>query len=145
MKNYSGWCDLESHLKNEQYFFETLPSTSKKLIVISSKINFHDALFLCRKICGRMVLPNSQEESDELSSVAKRYIKKFWIRFSDADKEGDWRDFDNNAAVNFSNWESSQPNEGTSGNFAYMYLTGELYDVNWNNSYNVVCELPYES
>ena len=138
----SDWCDLESHLKPEQYFFETLPSTSKKLIIISLSKNFHDSLFLCRKICGRMVLPSNQNESNELSSISRRYFKHFWIRFSDVDREGYWRDFDSNAAVNFRNWGSGEPH--SSYDFAYMdYGKGKLYARPYTGGYgNVVCELP---
>ena len=137
----SDWCDLESHLKPEQYFFETLPSTSKKLIVIYLGKNFRDALFLCRRICGRMVLPNSQTESNELASISRRYLKSFWIRFSDVDREGYWRDFDNNAAVHFSNWASGEPH--SSYDFAYISGSkGKLYARSYSNTNYVVCELP---
>ena len=146
MKRYSGWCDLESHL-TEQYFFETLPSTSKKLILYSVNKNFLDSLFFCRKICGRMVLPSNQKESDELNSIAKRFRKYFWIRYSDVEREGHWRDFDNDAIVNFRNWGSGQPrNYNSDYDFAVMYGSdGKLYDVTRSDTYNVVCELPQES
>ena len=144
----SDWCDLESHLKPEQYFFETLPSTSKKLIVISLGKNFHDALFLCRKIGGRMVLPNTQTESNELGSISRRYHKSFGIRFSDVDREGYWRDFDNGATANFRNWASGQPSTGSSSyDFAWFSdYDGKMYAASRSTTYgNVICELSQES
>ena len=143
------WCDLESHLKTEQYFFETLPSTSKKLIVVSLSKNFVDSILFCRKICGRMVLPNSQKESDELSSIAKRYEKNFPIRYSDADREGNWGDFDNGATVNFRNWASGQPREYDSYagylDFAYFSSDGKMYATSRGAHGSVICELSQES
>ena len=149
---YNGWCDLEAHLSHDDYqrhFFEILPSTSKKIIAIrhpSTSIgqSFHETFFFCKKICGKMVLPASQKESDELSTISKKYLMHFWIRFSDADKEGQWRDFGNNSVVNFTNWEIKQP-ASEAHDFAYMnhYHDGKLTSSYKSNQYisAIVCEL----
>ena len=68
--------------------------------------------FLCAGICGRMFLPSSQKENDEVSSILRRngVIKSAWIRISDVDNKGIWRDIENNASVIFTNWASGHPN-----------------------------------
>ena len=148
-----GWCYLdrfyqETKSKKYTYFFETLPSTKKNIIVIecpSSSKTFTQSIFLCSSLCGRMLLPSSKSENDEVFSILGRNNVKsnFWIRFSDAGKEESWRDIENNAVVNFTNWKSNQPSASKDFDYATFDLSlGKWYSNPDTSRSVVVCELP---
>ena len=149
----SGWCYLdkfymEAKTKKFTYFFEKLPSTSKNIGVIElpSGKNYFDTLFLCTSVCGRMFLPSSQKENDEIVSILGRnnMLNSFWIRFSDAGREGSWRDIENNAIVNYTNWNSGQPSSSKSTyDYTYMYQSSGKWRSTSDQSFSaVICELP---
>ena len=149
-----GWCYLdrfyqETKSKKYTYFFETLPSTKKNIIVIecpSSQKTFSQSIFLCSSLCGRMFLPSSQKENDEIVSILGRnnMLNSFWIRFSDAGREGSWRDIENNAIVNYTNWNSGQPSSSKSTyDYTYMYQSSGKWRSTSDQSFSaVICELP---
>ena len=149
-----GWCYLdrfyqETKSKKYTYFFETLPSTKKHIIVIecpSNTKNFSQSIFLCSSLCGRMFLPSSQKENDEIVSILGRnnMPNNFWIRFSDAGREGSWRDIENNAVVNYTNWNSGQPSSSKSTyDYTYMYQSsGKWWSTSDQSFSAVICELP---
>ena len=148
-----GWCYLDkfysdSKSKKYNYFFETLPSTSKNILVIelSTGKNYYDTLFFCMRFCGRMFLPTSQKENDELFSIwGRRGVssKEAWIRISDEGKENIWRDVGNKALVNFTNWNSGQPNGAHDTDEDYVRISngGKWWDSTSSPKSTVVCEL----
>ena len=156
IKQNPGWCYLdkfykEAKLKKYTYFFEKIPSTSKNIIVIESLTyskKLSETLFLCTSICGRMLLPISQKENDEVFSILGRIgVSSLyaWIRISDVGKEGIWRDIENDAMVNFTNWHSGHPSSSKSNyDYASMDSVGKWYahtEENYKRT-TIICELP---
>ena len=156
VKNNPGWCYLdkfylEAKAKKYTYFFEKVPSTSKHIIVIESSEGkkFTETLFLCSSICGRMFLPTSKKENDEIFSIlgennVKSTIRSAWIRISDEGTEGTWKDAENKMLVNFTNWASGQPNgkADSTEDYGMMITDGKWADtVPSTIRYLIICEL----
>ena len=154
IRQNTDWCYLdkfylEAKLKKYTYFFTKVPSTSKNIIVIESSTGkkYSETLFLCTTICGRMFLPTSKKENDDVYSILGRIgvsSKSAWLRISDEGKEGSWRDVENNTLVNFTNWYSGQPNGKRDSNEDYAKLDtdGKWWDTTPTTSSTIVCELP---
>ena len=90
-----------------------------------------------------MYFPSTLAENNEVQAIRKEY-GIFWIRISDEEKEGTWKDPDNKEVLTFTNWNYDQPN-----NSGGPQSWGEMYysDGKWNddsdtgtNDY-IVCEL----
>jgi len=88
-----------------------------------------------------MFIPISQNENDEVHSIMKRNgAWDFFIRLTDSNKEGIWRDPETDEIANFTNW----------GNGEYInresYVLFDKSDGKWyetsDSSSMVVCELP---
>ena len=150
-----GWCYLDkfyldAKLKKYTYFFEKLPSTSKHVIVIESSTTkkFSETLFLCGSICGRMFLPTSKKENDEVYSILGRNgvsSKSAWLRVSDEGKENIWRDVESKVLVNFTNWNSGQPNGASDSDEDYVTIStdGKWWDSKPSSTQKtIICELP---
>lgn len=148
-----GWCFLdvfytEAKLKKYTYFFDELPSTSKNIFVIES-LSTHkkpsEALVLCTHVCGRLFLPTSQKETDEVTSIlARNHIAnpRAWIRISDAGKKGIWRDIENKAKLNFTNWNSGEPASNQDYQYAYIYTNGKWTARGESTKFpTIICEL----
>ena len=91
-----------------------------------------------------MFLPSSQKENDEVWSILERKgllgYEAAWIRISNSDNTGSWRDIENNALVNLTNWANKEPK-------SYHSRAYTASDRKWYSSYgdsrkNIICELP---
>ena len=67
-----------------------------------------------------------------------------WLRISDEEREGTWKDPDNKESLTFTNWDSGQPNNrGGNEHWGYMFS----YDGKWGDNSDseylsyIVCEL----
>ena len=104
-----------------------------------------EALSLCTHVCGRLFLPTSQKETDEFTSIlARNHIAnpRAWIRISDAGKKGIWRDIENKAKLNFTNWSSGEPASNQDYQYAYMYPTGKWIARGESTKFpTIICEL----
>lgn len=115
---------------------------------LSKAKKFSETLFLCTSICGRTLLPISQKENDEVFSILGRIgVSSLyaWLRISDVGTEGIWRDIENDALVNFTNWYTGHPS-GSKSNYDYasMNTYGKWY-AHPEESYTrstIICELP---
>ena len=153
VKQNVGWCYLdkfykEAKLKKYTYFFEKVPSTSKNIIVIESPSGkkHSESLFLCASICGRMLLPVSEKENDEVfSMLGTNGVTSFhaFIRISDAGKEGVWRDVEHKAFVNYTNWSSGKPSSSQSSyDYASLNSNGKWYAHSESDTRRtIICEL----
>ena len=134
------WCNLERNLESDLFILEKLVSTSKKIIFVDRYKGFFDTLFFCKSICGRMFIPISQNENDEVHSIMKRNgAWDFFIRLTDSNKEGIWRDPETDEIANFTNW-------GYDESMSESYVLFSKKDGKWyetsDSSSMVVCELP---
>ena len=142
------WCNLPDA---GEILAKTVVSTSKKIVMLKPvyEKNFNDADRLCKSICGRIYFPSSFAENNEVFEIAKKSAKlgtgDIWIRLSDQDTEGIWKDPDNRETLTFDNWDSGQPNDRWSGGQQHVNFKG--LSGKWNDYHathevrHVICEL----
>ena len=82
---------------------------------------------------------NSLQQLESVySTLRKREISqyKIWVPFHDKKKEGEWRDFYNHQALNFTPpWAKNEPNGGTTENCAVAVLDSDVWwdvECKWN-------------
>ena len=101
------------------------------------------AKIICESICGAMYFPSTLTENNEVQAIIKNY-GYIWIRISDAEKEGTWKDPDNKEVLTFTNWDSGQPNNsGGDQHWGFMRSSdGEWGDADDSYALSyIVCEL----
>ena len=135
------WCNLESH----NVIGETVLSTKKNIIVLKPEDSkkFREAKTICESICGAMYFPLTLIENNEVTAIMKKYgTSSIWIRLSDKEKEGVWKDPDNKEILTFTNWESGQPNNWRGIQYwADMHSNGRWSDDTDTDSFShIICE-----
>ena len=125
--------------------------TMKKIILLQSNgtNSFGKAKGTCESICGAMYFPSSLAEIKEVAQIMKNHAKTdnfwIWIRLSDQEKEGEWKDPDNKEILTFTNWSSGHPNNRNGRqHWGYMWSNwagrwGALSDG--GSTYHIACEL----
>ena len=115
------WCNLGS----KNVITESLLSTNKNIILLKpndGKKTFKEAKKICQRICGAMYFPSTLSENNEVSAIVQKNGNNWiWIRISDKEEEGTWKDPDNKEVLSFTNWNSGQPdNNGGSQSWGYL-------------------------
>ena len=110
----SEWNNLDIILSNIKYKQKTLRS-SKKIIFVKRRGTFNIAVKVCQSICGKIVLPVSLEENQEIQQFIMENVgmQDAWIRISDIMQENVWRDtFDQSKWFGFTDWyaKTREPN-----------------------------------
>ena len=110
---------------------KTLQS-SKRIVLIKRKVNFYTAMRICQTIDGKIVLPVSSKENQEVIEFVKGNIGDtgFWLRISDEYEEGTWKDtLDQSELDGFTHWVGGEPNN--SGGVEHY---GMVHTVYWKNT-----------
>ena len=138
------WCNLEMH----NIIIQTILSTSKKIVLLKppERKSFFKAKSVCESICGNLYFPSTLIESLVVRNIARDHGAPdydIWLRISDAEEEGVWKDPDDKEVLNFTNWSPSQPdNAHGQENYGIYWYAGKWNDGNavYGVSY-IVCEL----
>ena len=145
------WMDTIMH--DNVMIAQTLTS-GKKIILITRKVNFKTAVRACKAIDGKIMLPVSSSENQEINKLLLKELgnsPSAWLRISDSDNEGNWYDtFDNRRWPGYTNWYYNEPNNH-SGLEHYAATYANLWketngkkswnDVKGQDSFYIVCEL----
>ena len=150
------WNYLDSNLSNVVFKEKTLRS-SKKIILVKKKVFFNAAVQVCQSICGKVMLPVSSKENQEIAQFIVDNVGRTgaWIRISDITQEGIWRDtYDQSKWVGFTHWITNEPNNSHKNehnaviNTAYWDTCGIFWNTcsgSWNDvrgdgSNYIICE-----
>ena len=151
--NTRGWCNLSNPgTKIGKIIAFNFLSTSKNVIMLKpdAKKNFNEAEKLCESICGSIYFPSSLAENDEVFQIArtaKTDHEDIWLRLSDEEVEGVWKDHENRVDLTFSNWEKNQPNNygGIQHRALFVKNVGEWNDMKASFTVaHVICEITFE-
>ena len=143
--NNRGWCNLPGVIG--EIITKTVLSTSKNIIMLKQgdRKTFHKAESLCKSICGSIYFPSSLAENNEVIDIARKGGSgDIWIRLTDEEAEGIWKDPENRDYLTFNNWEEGQPNNYDNEQH-HAAFTGDL--GKWNDSpaasamIHVICEI----
>ena len=151
--NTRDWCNLsKTDSKVGKIIAKTFLSTSKNVIMLKpvKKKNFNEAQKLCKSICGSIYFPSSLAENNEVFEIArtaKTEHEDIWLRLSDEQTEGVWKDFESREDLTFTNWDKGQPNnyDGIQHRVLFIRNSGK-----WNDAVfsflvtHVICEFTYE-
>ena len=137
--------------ENFSYRMTTL-SSRKKLLLVKSVTNIHGATRVCETICGQVFLPKSSEENQQAAKfINTNHVSSVWLRATDRDREGIWRDLQFWTLLKFKKWRRKEPNN--SGNYGEYYVVMDV-NGNWSDFYHgetissmyykpmILCELP---
>ena len=136
------WCNLGT----QNVITTDRLSTGKNIILIKPNGNktWKEAKNICELICGNLYFPSTLAENNEVfAMMQKNDSGQIFIRISDEENEGNWKDPDYKEVLTYSNWYSNQPNGGRGENFGAMYSN----DGTWSDKSDtyrissVVCEL----
>ena len=137
------WCNLGSHNVIET----TVLSTKKSVILIKpdGEKTWRQAYNTCKSICGSLYFPSARIENKEVGALIKKHVgwSSIWLRISDEEREGHWKDPDNKERLTFTNWGSGQPdNNGGKEHWGYMNSDGYWWDTSDTRTHShFVCEL----
>ena len=140
--NVKHWCNLGSL----NVIATALLSTKKSLILIEQANTWRQAYNTCKSICGSLYFPSTRIEYNEVSALIKNhggYYSGTWLRISDREIEGHWKDPDNKESFTFTDWVWYEPNNyGGDQHWGYMRYDGYWGDESdtFTRSY-LVCEL----
>ena len=138
----SDWCNLGSHI----IITKTVLSTNKNFIFLKPKEEktFQQAKNICESICGSMYFPSTLTENNEVTAIIrKNHIYDIWIRISDEQTEGVWKDPDNKEALTFTNWYPGEPdNWNGQEHRGSMLNDGKWVDYKRDKAMSyIICEL----
>ena len=138
------WCNLGT----QNVITTDRLSTGKNIILIKPNGNktWKEAKNICELICGNLYFPSTLAENNEVfAMMQKNDSGQIFIRISDEENEGNWKDPDDKEVLTYSNWYSNQPNGGRGENFGLImenwYDYGKWYDK--SDTYrtsSIVCE-----
>lgn len=139
-----------NYLMDENLQYGTTSLTSdKKLLLVKISRDIYTAIRVCEIVCGKVFLPASIEENQQAASfLATHSIFRAWIRASDRNEEGVWKDFETLEDIKIANWFSGEPNDNDDphGGEDYAVL---IKNGDWNDLYyggygatHILCELP---
>ena len=134
------WCNLGS----QNVITKRELSTKKNVILLDpGRKTWRQAYNICESICGALYFPSTRTENNEVYAIMWNY-GSIWIRISDEEREGTWKDPDNKESLTFTNWYWSQPDSyGGDHDWGTMSkYSGQWYadSDSGTNSY-IVCEL----
>ena len=143
--NKRDWCNLQSA---GEILAKTVLSTSKKVILLKpdGQKNFIEAEKLCKSICGSIYFPSSLAENNEVYEIARQQKpdnEDIWLRLSDGETEGIWKDPENRETLTFTNWVHGQPNnyDGAQDHVLFFRTLGQWNDVGASQIVkHVICE-----
>ena len=143
--NVSQQCSLKEPQWNFYYLMNqnlpyrrTILTTNKKLLLVKSLVDIYAAKRVCDGVCGRVFLPVSSEENQQVARFLSTHdVSHAWLRASDSYEEGVWKDFETLEDMKFTNWGSGQPDDYVSEEIRNIddSLTGENYAVLFNDGY----------
>ena len=148
------WCNLDSY----EIAVQQRLNSSKDIIVVAKicKNTYKKAKSVCENICGRVYLPSTLKENDEVELVFLRHLNNFglglWLRMTYDETAGTWYDPDNKEDLTFLNfdqfdqfqdWTKNLNCESTKEHHAVMAYDGEWWSRDGVNIYSpyVLCEL----
>ena len=101
-----GWCNLD----NYEIAVQQRLNSSKDIIVVDEidDNTYEKSKSVCEDICGRLYLPSTLKENDELESVLVGHLKNYgywtndvWLRMTYNETAGTWYDPDNKKDLTF--------------------------------------------
>ena len=149
------WCNLDNYDVAVQQRLDS----SKDIIVVAEidDITYEKAKSVCENICGRLYLPSTLKENDEVESVLVGHLKSYgnvWLRMTYNETVRTWYDPDNKEDLTFLNFHPYDEirdctvnrncvTENTKEHHAVMYHNGEWWSRAGDNKYSdyVFCEL----
>ena len=155
------WCNLDKY----EVAVELRLNSSKYFIVVDEidYNTYEKAKSVCEKICGRLYLPSTLKENDEVQSVLDRpdggiypyNIEYVWLRMTYNETVGTWYDPDNKKDLTFLKFHPYDEFRDCSATCCNQYCgdakehhavmdhNGEWWSRAGNNEYSeyVFCEL----
>ena len=124
------WCNLES----QNVIATKVLSTKKRVISIKPDEDktWKQANNTCKSICGSMYFPSNRIEMNEFNAFMKNHeVWNIWLRISDEEREGHWKDPDNKEELTFTNWWFLGEPDNSRGkeHWGAMYFDGNWFDA----------------
>ncbi|MEE2903227.1 MAG: lectin-like protein [Myxococcota bacterium] len=86
------------------------------LICLDDKQNWENSRKACASLGGRLVVFETQEESDEVSDTVREWTNQtFWMALSDRSEEGLWAWTNGSTLTYSSSWANNEPNDWGGG------------------------------
>ncbi|KAJ8024376.1 P-selectin [Holothuria leucospilota] len=107
----------------------------------SSKQYADSSSQVCENDAAHLVSIENHEENSFVQKIVSYCDpnKQIWIGLNDVASPGDWR-WTDGTTVSFTNWASSQPNNGILEKYVYMKDNGNWYDYPVFHSFHAVCK-----
>lgn len=106
-KGAKGEPDYGCNLESQNVIVTKVLSTTKRVILIKPDDfkTWKQAYNICKSICGSMYFPSTRIEMNEVVALMKNHGVSWgiWLRISDEEKEGHWKDPDNKEELTFTN------------------------------------------
>ncbi|XP_062592101.1 perlucin-like protein isoform X2 [Saccostrea cucullata] len=108
--------------------------------LFSTKMNWFEAQFFCRKQGTTLLQINDARENKWLSTHYPKVY--YWIDLTDAGKEGEWMMFSTGKRPTFTSWGKGQPDNSGNEDCAHdnSPRNGEWNDGQCSNKIQVMCE-----
>jgi len=111
----------------------------------SDTLDYDSAIAQCAAINGKMPMPKSEYENDQLLSEVNSRSNSVWLGLDDRATEGTFVWVDGTPADGWSNWNDGEPNDhGIGEDCTQLKEDGHWNDVPCDRSYNYVCQVPVE-
>lgn len=122
---------LEQRIMANEGVSSPVPYNGHAYLVISTMMRWVDAKVYAEKLGGYLVVVTSEEENQFVSDLvrAKNIYQAFWIGLTDETEEGRWK-WVNGEPLEYSSWESGEPNGGRGENYVNM---GHVNPTKWND------------
>lgn len=119
----------------------------KVYFVPNKSMTWFQARDYCYSIGACLACPKTKEYVDFCSEIAMKYSAgAIWLGGSDAAKEGDWRWIIDNSKIEYTKWNSGEPNNSGNEDCLQVYPNSGLWnDLNGTQSYPFICEMTEEA